>query len=813
MTRPIDQASRAGSRLLSALSASSVLLAATAASGEEAATQLPAVDVRGVADRQVPELSPVSPEATRPVSILTGAAIADFAPKFADFGTLANLLPSFVSSAPNGNGFDAAKSITLRGFPDGQFNVSLDGIPFADPDGFGHHSTSIFPASSIGGLSIDRSPGSGNSLGYSGTGGTLNITSLALPATTAAEGYGAYGSFGTAQVGTLLHTAAPTEDGQTGLLLNAQHLQSDGAMANSFGRRDDVLLKSESRIAGLKLTLLYTYDNYHYFNPPSVTTDQLASLGSGAGLSLNPASPDYNEYAKTDRTADIGYARLEAQPADNLLLSETAYTYAYRNTGLSSNGDITLAKSYQVGKGFGVAATDIGGKLSNTSYRTFGNILQATREDGVGTLLAGLWVEHSHLEGGRNAIDLTTGAQYNANAKAGSSVLYQYHSTLDTIAPYADYVWKATQDLIVRGGLRYQNVERGFDASVVPTSRPATDGEITRKVHNVLPSLEANYAVVPSTHVYLQWAKGALVPNQSYFYTNTPALGNQAEPQTSQAFQGGVVLTAGPVNAMIDAYQVDLRNYVSQITDANNNTLFVNDGRVRYRGLEFEGNVDLGLGFAAIANGSVIRAEFRNDGIATATQRAGDTIPLVPSYTGLVGLLYRRGPWTGSVLAKLIGTEYQGAGGSSDGNDRRVTPYHYINLTLTRQLNDLLGGHGAALGFQINNVENRDADHGLGRSGRGRAQRAAAGQRAGPPQLHGVRARRTVKHDKTPTSLGNREEGDPRPPPSFRFDITRRGRARIAPPPGPFRAQTSVRPWALLEHHPRHPPCPPPDPS
>lgn len=675
---------------------------------DDTSTSLAAVEVTGTAETQKPDLGRVSTELTRPQSLLTRQAIDTLAPKFSDFGTLANLLPSFVSSAPNGNGFDAAKSMTLRGFPDGQFNVTLDGIPFADPDGFGHHSTSIFPASSIEQLSIDRSPGSGASLGYSGTGGSLNLTSLAIPSRRAAELYGAYGSFATSQAGVLLHNAAPTQDGQTGVLLNVQHLQSDGAMAHAMGRRDDLLLKSESLFAGLKLTLLYSYDDYHYFNPPSVTTDQLGSAGSGVGFSLNRASPDFNEYAKTDRVADIGYARLQATPGEGLRLTETVYTYAYRNRGLSPNGDITSAKSYQVGGGFGVVPTDIAGRLSATAYRTLGNIVQVEREDDVGSLRAGLWLEHSHLTGNRNAIDLTTNTLYNANVAAASPALFDYRAKLDVIAPYADYDWRPTASLDLRAGLRYQAVRRRFDASVVPSSRPGTGGEVSRSVHNLLPSVEGNYALAANTHAYLQWARGALVPNQSFFYTNRPALGNQAQPQSSEAVQGGIVYSTDRANFSIDVYQINLRNYVSQITDSNKNTLFVNNGQVRYRGVEVEANGELGLGLTAVLNGSLIRAQFRNDAMATATQRAGDTIPLVPSYTGLLGLLYRQSLWSGGVLMKFIGTEYQGAGGSADGPDRRIAPYHYINLTATRALDDLLGQQRhATVSLQVSNLENR----------------------------------------------------------------------------------------------------------
>jgi iron complex outermembrane receptor protein len=392
-----------------------------------------------------------------------------------------------------------------------------------------------------------------------------------------------------------------------------------------------------------------------------------------------------------------------------IVVNETIYTYSYRNRGLSSNGDVTSPKSYQVGPGFGVAATDIAGRLSTTSYRTVGDILQFEREDTIGALRAGVWFEHSHLSAHRDATDLTSGTLYNANANvaAASPVLFDYRATLDTIAPYADFDWKASPSLDIRTGLRYQHVRRGFDASVVPNSRPGTPGEVTRSFGSVLPSVEGNYALDTTTHVYAQWGKGSLVPSQAFFYTNDPALGNQAQPQTSQALQGGVVYAGDRVNLTVDAYEIDFSNYVSQVTDAEKNTLFVNNGNVRYRGLEGEGNVALGLGFAAVLNGSLIRAQFRNDAMATPTQRAGDTIPFAPTHTGLLGLLYRRGLWSGSLLTKFVGAEYQGPGGSADGPDRRVGSYHYSNLSLTRALDDFVAHRRASAGLEINNLENR----------------------------------------------------------------------------------------------------------
>lgn len=687
------------------LAFSSVAMAAAAAP-EDAPQTLEQVVVRGTSDKPSPTLTDIDPANSRPQSTLTSEAIRQVAPLTSDFGSLANLLPSFASSAPNGNGFDAAKGLTLRGFPDGQFNILLDGIPFADPDGFTHHSTSIFPVSSIESLAVDRSPGGGTSVGYATIGGSLDIRSLAIPAAAGGQVYGAYGSFSTSLYGVRLNTASPKQDGETGLLVNVQHLQTAGALANNDGRRNDLLLKSESRFAGLRLTLLYSYDDYHFINPPSVTTDQLAQSGSGVGLGTTPGTPLYNEYAKTDRSADFGYARLQGDLVDGLDFEETIYTYSYRNRGLSVNGDVTLPSSYQVGAGFGLNPDDIAGRLSANRYRTVGNILRVSRPFGNHILRAGLWLEHSHQISSRNALDLTTDAFYNANKAGMTSALFDYDASLDTVQPSVEDEWKATPELTLKTGLRYQRVKRGFEAAVVPNSRPGTDGEVSHDVHALLPSIEGNYAFAPQFHGFLQWSKGALTPNQSFFYTSNAQVGNQARPETSKALQGGFIYAARGIDFTADAYVVDLKDYVSTTTDANKNTLYVNSGRVRYKGIEAEADIAVGHGFTLVGNGSLIRAQFRDAGLVSAKQKAGDTIPSAPSFTALLGALYRSGPYAGSLLTKFIGTEYQGAGGSSDGTDRRVPSYSYTNLTLSRSLDELTGKLHAVVSLQVNNLEN-----------------------------------------------------------------------------------------------------------
>lgn len=667
------------------------------------------VIVNGKTDSSSTELSKRLPNKSSPQTYLGNSAIQDLASPFSDYGTLVNLTPSFVSSAPNGNGFDAAKNQTLRGFADGQFNVTLDGIPFADPDGFSHHSTSYFPAAMIDHVLVDRSPGSATDLGYATIGGSINLSSIVIPGKADNLVYASYGTFATSQIGARINTAKPMESGQTGLLLNVEHMQTNGALTYSDGRKDDLLLKSETKFGDGSLTLFYTYDIYHFSNPPSVSTDQLAQYGNNFGFTATPGTPTYFGYSITDRSSDFGYARWQSN-LGSWHFEDKLYTYSYHTNGLSIKGDSTASP---VGSNNGVPAADIAGRVTDNRYRTFGNIAMVEHTDYddsshsvLGTLRAGLWLDHSLQDAYRNALDLTTGLPYNLNRNAKSPVLYSYQSHLSTVQGFAEYEWNVSQVLTLRPGLRVQQVERKFEASVVPNSLPGTTGELSRTVTSTLPSLDGHYHLSDTVQFFAQWSKGALVPSQSFFYTANPTASNQAQPETSRALQAGVTLGRDHANVTVDVYQIHLNNYISTVT-VNGNTEYVNDGGVRYRGLELEGNYELGAGFTLSGNASVIRAQFQQSGVTSAAQMAGDDIPFAPRYVGLTGIVYNKGKWSGSLLTKFIGPEYQGKNGSSDGPNYHVDAYNYTNMTITRDISDLLALKQARVSFAIYNLQNK----------------------------------------------------------------------------------------------------------
>jgi len=661
--------------------------------------------IQGQKDGPVP--STAVTDRGSPQSVVDETVIRQIASPVGDFGSVANFTPSFVSTAPNGPGFDAAKNLSLRGFTDGQFNITMDGIPFADPDTFGHHSTSYFPTSVLQQVVVDRSPGGATDLGYASFGGSLNVYSELIPEVARLRTFATYGSFNTFLIGSTLNTAQPRESGQTGVIATAEHSESDGAMTWSAGYKDDIFLKTVTLLGDLgRLTALYTYDRYRFYNPGSLTTAELAEIGSSFGFGNDPASPNYYRYSSTVRSTDFGYLRLEAQLTDAWSLEDKIYTYSYRNSGYGLKGDQT---SSPIGSGFaGIPPTDIAGRLTDEAYRVIGNDVRVGYTGGYGTFLLGLWAEHSWQTESRVGVDLNTGVLYNVNKIAHSPVYFDFDSHLDSVQPYAEYVWQPLEPLKVRLGVRYRDVKRDFDAAVIQNYLPGPPGTQSRTVRSTLPSIDVTYRVAENTNVLAQISKGSLVPSQAFFYTAQPAAGNQADPETTLAYQIGIVHQSALYGIGLDAYNIKLNNYVATIVE-NGSTLYVNSGDVLYKGIEAEGHVALGAGVTAVANASLIRATYRQSAMTSSIQRAGDTIPFAPDYTGLAGLMYARGPWSASLLTKFVGREYQGKNGSADGNLYKVKAYSYTNATVTRNVTGLGAVENLRLTLGINNLFNSHA--------------------------------------------------------------------------------------------------------
>jgi iron complex outermembrane receptor protein len=236
--------------------------------------------------------------ATQPQSIIDRKAIDQFIPVTADYTQIVNLSPSVSGTATNGPGLGEAKA-TLRGFKDGEYNITYDGIPWGDANGPSHHSTSFFPSSTIGAVVVDRGPGEASQLGVASFGGSINLFSPVVSETMGGSQSLTAGSRNTFLSVTKLSTGAIDQLNGARALFNFQELKTDGALSYSGAKAYNQLIRVVAPIKGSwKLTLLGTWNYTKVYTNDSAgaTLNQAALYGKNFALNNDPSTPNYYKY-------------------------------------------------------------------------------------------------------------------------------------------------------------------------------------------------------------------------------------------------------------------------------------------------------------------------------------------------------------------------------------------------------------------------------------------------------------------------------------------------------------------------------------
>ena len=610
--------------------------------------------------------------ATEPQTILNQHFIQDMASPASDYLSLVEFSPSAANATPNGLGL-SSKNGTMRGFQDGQYNVTVDGIPFGDPSQFGHAPSSFFPAPVIDHVVVDRGPGTASTVGNATFGGTMALFTGTPSQNLGGQVDAAAGSGNAYEAGGIFNSGTIAATRDTTVLFNFDHLNSDGLLDYAgFDRQNGLLKVMQPLGSNTVLTLVSNYSDlkWNTYTQPSVTETKEFGL-SFAGLNNNPNSQGYQNYNLDYRRADFEYLGLQSD-WDFIRVDNKIYTYSLNDQG-SGGADLTGATpNAALLPGGGVP----GGKTASI-YRSWGDIIKLEKDIGSGllasTLRAGAWVEHARYTQFEQTVNLVTGeVETLAPYLKEGSILNNNLAVSDSNQEYLEAEWRPLPGLSVTPGFKHVDFKRTFDG-VLSFAPYDTRGDYNSN----LGSVSVNYRVRPDLSVYGQWAMGFQAPPVTVLETQAANF-NQVSPQQTVNWQAGIVYQTERIAADMDVYYINFHNKINSeletIDGFSNQTVYFNAGGVIYKGVEAEATYMLGAGFALTANGSLNSAYIKSNGLQ---------ISNAPSSTAAVGVLYDDQRVFGSLLTKVVGHMYDGAGQLA-GNSQAtyLSAYSFTELAL-----------------------------------------------------------------------------------------------------------------------------------
>jgi iron complex outermembrane recepter protein len=642
---------------------------------------LDAVKVTGAAVT-VDQIAPTqgSMIAVQPQSIIGEQYLRENVATTGDYSDAISIAPSVSTVAPNGPGLMEAQSVTMRGFQDGEYNVTFDGIPWGDSNDFTHHSTSYFTNQDTGSIVVDRGPGTASTLGNATFGGTIAVGSRTPSNTFGIEPYLTYGSFGTWVEGAQLDTGVIQQTGGTTALINVENASSDGYLTYSGQRRQNIFAKVVQPIGdNTTLTFVGMYNKIHQDVPLGATREQINAYGPNYGLTNNPDSQDYYGYNFDDISTYMGYIGLHSA-FDGWTIDNKLYTYSYNHFGYNGedpNGETPNGTVY--------SPTDVPGQRMRNTYTSWGDIFRLSKELGPGEVRTGFWYDHQNNL--RWLYEVDDSQDFALNGTPSQATDRYMTDTLTTFQPFLEYNWNITDRVSLTGGVKYADFKRNLDATVnQKTGEPL---QYSKDFTKLLPSLALHWQLSDNWTAYAQVAKGFLAPNLNTFYTTAPQ-DNTLKPEQTINKQLGTTWTDGRLTLSADGYYINFNNKIESRTVAGTTT-FYNAGGAVYKGLEAEGTYLLGNGFSVYANGSLNRA------IDNATNQ---WLPNAPSKTAALGVIYSSGPLYASLIDKFVGHRYGDTGLQQPFGGYAITNFA-ASYTFTEGFGAL---KSIKVGVQVNNV-------------------------------------------------------------------------------------------------------------
>jgi iron complex outermembrane receptor protein len=164
--------------------------------------------------------------------------------------------------------------------------------------------------------------------------------------------------------------------------------------------------------------------------------------------------------------------------------------------------------------------------------------------------------------------------------------LDDYKIDLYNTAAYAQYEVQATEDLRIVGGLRYDRVQYNFrnNLSGSATSKKAAQNN----TYNIVaPKLGLTYALGENRGIYANFSTGFQPPETSSLYSSRQLIELKQANFTNYEAGGWVALLDRKIYLDFSLYQMEGRNEIVSILQADNTTQSENVGATRHQGVEY----------------------------------------------------------------------------------------------------------------------------------------------------------------------------------------------------------------------------------
>jgi len=608
-------------------------------------------------------------QATQPKAIIDKTFFEDSKSPAADYTNIAAIAPGVSGGiSPNGPGLGEAKNV-IRGFKDGEYNVTFDDIPFGDTNGPTHHTTAYFPASIIDNIIVERGPGNASTIGQATFGGSVNLYSLVPSSEFGFSPFISMGYWNTKLVGARVDTGTMAALGGSKLTVSAQELTSDGYLTNSSLWGKNITAKYEQPIGSKTLLTLFSSNNSNYYyqsdGSKGITEAQAAIYGKNFGLSSDPLKALYWGYGRVDKSTAFDYIRLQSDLGSGWGVNNTSYYIWYGNHTLSADsanpddgiGVPTFTSKVYPTPGGSSLSNQMPGYIKINQYTIYGNVLKVTKQTDAGLMRVGLWSEWTDTFRSRydyNLLNMAMTPNYNVNLfgqlSHTSNIYYDQGSSWNNYQPFAEFEWAATDKLKITPGIKLMKWQQSIDAAVLDKAA-RIPAHIDNEYKATLPFLTANYKIDKNASVYAQYAQGMLVPDISYYYSLFPEK-TDITPQTSTNYQVGYVQKSDNLTFDVDVYYIDFDNKLTQVTPSIGDPYYINGGGVIYKGLEGQVAYALGKGFSLYTNGSLNSAKSKENHL---------TVANAPESTAALALSYNTNNWKSAFVYKYVGKQFADA--------------------------------------------------------------------------------------------------------------------------------------------------------